>query len=850
MANHQGYTVGWICALTTEFVAAQAFLDEEHEGPREVAQNDNNNYALGRIGNHNIVIAVLPDGEYGTAITATVARDMLHSFPNIRIGLLVGIAGGAPGPNQDIRLGDIIVSSRDGGKGGVFQYDFGKTIQNQSFQETGFLDQPPIVLRTADALMRDKLAAEKGILCFEMEAAGLMNHFPCLVIRGIYDYSDSYKNKEWQGFAAMVAAAYAKDLLRQIPPNKVEAERRISEVLSSRNVECNQSHSGDGQIESTVDGMLRSLAFQLYKLEVDSSRELDGLFQSHREGRDQPATKTLLGYLHTMLRGPIKTFLVLDALDESTARAELLQWMKDVISIPELGHVRLIATGRPEAEFQREIPPLIGKDNCLLLNKDAINADIRSYVMARLEQSPEFAKWASFLSVLEQIRNEIGSKPDGMFRWAACQLDSLETCLDREGIEIALKSLPQDLNETYNRILQRIPPERKHKAIRLLQFLVCSERPLTLKEAVDVIAVRIDSRPGYFDPEDRLPCPSEITGFCPSLVSIVQGPHGGEDAVEEVQLAHFSVKEYLLSYQVQGFLHAEASIVITQTCLTYLTSLKKGSVAIIKSQFPLAKYAAKVWMDHTRPAQVSSDIVAEAVSFLENDVLFRLWTRLYQLDWPLVEEPGTTQASCLYFACLGGLTETVKVLLSNNRNVNAQGGRYGTALQAASAEGYKEIVRLLLDKNADINARSGLYGTALYAASYGGHKEIVRLLLDEGADVNTQGGDYGTALQAASAKGHKEIVRLLLTEGADFNMQGGYYGTALQAASARGHKEVVRLLLDKHSKVNAQGGDYNNALQAASFFGHKEIVRLLLDEGADTSALTRPLWQRAPSSLS
>ena len=71
------------------------------------------------------------------------------------------------------------------------------------------------------------------MLCFEMEAAGLMNHFPCLVIRGICDYSDSHKNKEWQGYAAMSAAAYAKDLLCRIAPNRVEAERKIGDILSS-----------------------------------------------------------------------------------------------------------------------------------------------------------------------------------------------------------------------------------------------------------------------------------------------------------------------------------------------------------------------------------------------------------------------------------------------------------------------------------------------------------------------------------------------------------------------------------------------------------------------------------------
>ena len=83
-----------------------------------------------------------------------------------------------------------------------------------------------------DALVRDTLAAEKNVLCFEMEAAGLMNHFPCLVIRGICDYSDSHKNKEWQGYAAMVAAAYTKDLLYRIPPSKIEAEERIGDNIS------------------------------------------------------------------------------------------------------------------------------------------------------------------------------------------------------------------------------------------------------------------------------------------------------------------------------------------------------------------------------------------------------------------------------------------------------------------------------------------------------------------------------------------------------------------------------------------------------------------------------------------
>ena len=61
-----------------------------------------------------------------------------------------------------------------------------------------------------------------GVLCVEMEAAGLMDDFPCLVIRGICDYADSHKNKRWQPYAAATAAAYAKELLSTIPAHVVE----------------------------------------------------------------------------------------------------------------------------------------------------------------------------------------------------------------------------------------------------------------------------------------------------------------------------------------------------------------------------------------------------------------------------------------------------------------------------------------------------------------------------------------------------------------------------------------------------------------------------------------------------
>ncbi|KKO99476.1 hypothetical protein THAR02_08415 [Trichoderma harzianum] len=230
MSNPKDYSVGWICAITTEYVAARSFLDEEHEGPEFVSPNDNNDYTLGRIKKHNVVIAVLPDGEYGISSAASVARDMLHTFPNIRIGLMVGIGGGAPSTKHDIRLGDIVVSSPGDGKGGVFQYDFGKTVQEQSFQHTGFLNQPPMLDPNIKEVLK-KWTRLQGKYSRPPQSTDLL--YRTEIIHPLGDETNySHKNKAWQGYAAMTAAAYAKDLLSRIPPNRIEAEKRIGEVLS------------------------------------------------------------------------------------------------------------------------------------------------------------------------------------------------------------------------------------------------------------------------------------------------------------------------------------------------------------------------------------------------------------------------------------------------------------------------------------------------------------------------------------------------------------------------------------------------------------------------------------------
>ncbi|KAF0643861.1 hypothetical protein FPSE5266_07144 [Fusarium pseudograminearum] len=86
-----------------------------------------------------------------------------------------------------------------------------------------------------DAATRDSILEDTGhqCLCVEMEAAGLMDRFPCLVIRGVCDYVDSHKNDRWQRYAAATAAAFAVELLEYIPTVQLEATQKVVEAIQT-----------------------------------------------------------------------------------------------------------------------------------------------------------------------------------------------------------------------------------------------------------------------------------------------------------------------------------------------------------------------------------------------------------------------------------------------------------------------------------------------------------------------------------------------------------------------------------------------------------------------------------------
>ncbi|KAJ1323732.1 ankyrin repeat domain-containing protein 50 [Microdochium nivale] len=145
--SHREYEIGWISAIHTEFAAARALLDEEHE-PLPPDPNDSNHYALGRVGSVNVAMACLPAGGMGMNNAAITASNMRRTYVSIRLILLVGIAGGVPTPANDIRLGDVVVGLS------LVQHDFGKTIQDGQFTGTAAVYTPPAGVATMLSALR------------------------------------------------------------------------------------------------------------------------------------------------------------------------------------------------------------------------------------------------------------------------------------------------------------------------------------------------------------------------------------------------------------------------------------------------------------------------------------------------------------------------------------------------------------------------------------------------------------------------------------------------------------------------------------------------------------------------
>jgi hypothetical protein len=323
-------------------------------------------------------------------------------------------------------------------------------------------------------------------------------------------------------------------------------------------------------------------------------------------------------------------------------------------------------------------------------------------------------------------------------------------------LRTALANLPPTLDATYERILYSIKDIYSEYALRILRWVAFSTRPLLVEEVAEVVAIDIE-RDLAFHRDEVLIDPLDVLKICRSLIATATAEpssSGGwnypsRSAREVVVLAHYSVKEYLISERIRkgpaarySMQPANCNEFIAKSCLGYLLQFQESGHLSNKcaEESKLARYSAEFWITHAQAASQKAEALNRLIMkhFSAGNGAYLNWIRIHNPDRPWddnyerkLEEVPTP----LYYASLSGLTEIVRLLTFEDEgaDVNAQGGGFGNALQAASSGGHTAIVELLLGKGADVNAPGGHFGNALQAASSEGHTAIVELLLSKGA---------------------------------------------------------------------------------------------------------------------
>ena len=381
-----------------------------------------------------------------------------------------------------------------------------------------------------------------------------------------------------------------------------------------------------------------------------------------------------------------------------------------------------------------------------------------------------------------------------------------------------------------------------------------------MEEAMEFLSV--DATPvAQLDPgSDRSVIdPERVLERISSLVTLVDVERGINDFTSSdiaadagntsvLGFIHHSARHYLASSRASlppysdQLAEIPAAAHIARVSLTYLAQLDVDlGVEEIMSRFPLARYAAKNWMysvERCGNQPEHGDVRTLAMALLSTPKLFNLCLSLYNPDSSsssdLLSTATRSPPPPLYYASLAGLKRIVSDLIDRSGDINAQGGGYGNALQAACARGHFSVAKLLLDRGVEVNAKGGYYGNALQATCANGHESLAQKLISCGADVNAQSGHLDSALQAACERGHEPLVRVLLEAGADVNARGQEQSNALQTACRIGNERLVELLLDHGADANtlreARGEDL---LKTAHRRNDQSWVQMVIDRGAD-----------------
>ena len=321
---------------------------------------------------------------------------------------------------------------------------------------------------------------------------------------------------------------------------------------------------------------------------------------------------------------------------------------------------------------------------------------------------------------------------------------------------------------------------------------------LRIEEAVDMLAVDMESDPPQFDEDNRLVDPEEILKMWRSLVRLdteSRSDMGNSGKVRTLTVAHTSVMDFLQTQPIKigpkkvfRFSRAESNLRMAETCLIYLRYFVENNITLTKdniTSYPFARPCALIWDELYREALASSEGV-DVTSL--NDMVMELFTSpIATLNWIRLSDPDT---------------------ITNELDLDLAEYKIKPALYYAAHLGLRDIVeRLIRDGGQTDEVIGPPFGTALTAACAMGRTDVVSLLLDSGADPNLSGFFYsGTPLAVSVERGWVEIVKILLGK-------KGINIHARRHPPVEASEEVIEWAEEYHDlqdQIGEGGNDYEN----------------------------------------
>ncbi|RYP02202.1 hypothetical protein DL765_010768 [Monosporascus sp. GIB2] len=205
---------------------------------------------------------------------------------------------------------------------------------------------------------------------------------------------------------------------------------------------CHHSHNRD---ESAP--FLRWIVGQLCRQSQWVPRQLKQLYDEGCE----PSVPELEDALEAMLSRFRTFYVVIDAVDESKPRGDLVSVIATLAIDKRFNNLKILASSRPYSDIERVFS---GISVSLPMANAAVAEDIRAFVHSRLASSYRLGRWRHLFPLIE---DSLVQGAQGMFRWAECQIRAIERLRNEAQILAALRNLPEDLAETYLRIFESIP---------------------------------------------------------------------------------------------------------------------------------------------------------------------------------------------------------------------------------------------------------------------------------------------------------------------------------------------------------------------------------------------------------